>query len=196
VTGISVASGTVTLPVSLSLTAAVSEFPEIVDGSSTRPSATLIEITVTVRNVVPGVTYNLYQYNDPTKVPQSNFNANKANAIKVTTFTVPAASSLKRNLKGTQEEINSLVFFSATPVKSPSINAPSTPVTKTPTKLPTKIPTRLPTKTPVKSPTKVPVKSPTNSPVKSPVSTSVWKTTVTVPSSSKVIFRAVPASAA
>lgn len=89
VTGTNAAAGA-TLPVSLSFNSvANAETPEIVDFSNTRPLSTTITLTVTVSNVVPDVTYKLYQYNDITKVPSSNFNANAINAFAVTTFKVP-----------------------------------------------------------------------------------------------------------
>lgn len=44
-------------------------------------------LTVTISGLTVGRSYNIYQYNAMSSVPNSQFNANAANALATTTFT-------------------------------------------------------------------------------------------------------------
>jgi hypothetical protein len=59
------------------------ESPEIVDLSDVRPLQMPLVLTVRVSDLVPGVQYKLYRYDDETLVPSRNFNALAANAVEV-----------------------------------------------------------------------------------------------------------------
>lgn len=56
------------------------ENPPIVDGSNTRPAAMSETLTVTIPTLQAGKNYNLYRYDDETKVPTGNFNQYAAQA--------------------------------------------------------------------------------------------------------------------
>lgn len=58
------------------------EQPAIQHGQESRPTPMPLILTVVGRDLVSGVTYNLYKYNDLSKVPDSNFNANSNLAIQ------------------------------------------------------------------------------------------------------------------
>jgi VCBS repeat-containing protein len=70
-----------TVPVRLT-TSTNAEIPAMVDGSSARPAATPLTLTITVSGLTPGKTYNLYRYASMAAVPDSNFNANSAKAAQ------------------------------------------------------------------------------------------------------------------
>ena len=63
-----------TLPIRLD-TNINEEKPAIKDGSTIRPAAEPLTLTITVSHLEPHVAYNLYRYNDFAKVPDSHFNA-------------------------------------------------------------------------------------------------------------------------
>lgn len=73
--------GRETVPVRLT-TSTDAEVPAMVNGSSTRPAATPLTLTITVSGLTPGKTYNLYRYASLAAVPDSNFNANSAKAAQ------------------------------------------------------------------------------------------------------------------
>ncbi|PWU20272.1 MAG: hypothetical protein C5B49_04560 [Bdellovibrio sp.] len=69
------------------------ELQEMVDGSSTRPAATSITLTITVFNLIPGIKYNLYKYTSFTNVPTTGFNAAAGNAASVTNINITSGST-------------------------------------------------------------------------------------------------------
>jgi len=81
-----------TMPVRLT-TSTNAETPAIVDGSNTRPAAKPVTLTITVSSLKPGTTYTLYRYNSMTKVPDSNINANVANAAQKWTIKIASGST-------------------------------------------------------------------------------------------------------
>jgi len=68
------------------------ESPEIKDGSNTRPSTQPMVLTVTVSSLTIGTSYNLYQYNDFSKVPTSKFNSGSSGATNTYAFTATATT--------------------------------------------------------------------------------------------------------
>lgn len=58
------------------------ENPPMVDGSTRRPPARPVKLTVTVSNLTPGTTYNLYRYSTMAAVPDGGFNANASKATQ------------------------------------------------------------------------------------------------------------------
>jgi hypothetical protein len=70
-----------TVPVRLT-TSTNAETPAMVNGSSTRPAAKPVTLTITVSGLTPGKTYNLYRYASMAAVPDSNFNANSTKATQ------------------------------------------------------------------------------------------------------------------
>jgi hypothetical protein len=69
-----------TKPVSIT-TSTVYENPQIKQGSSKRPKASSVILTITVSDLDSSSSYNLYKYNKASKVPSSDFNANAENAV-------------------------------------------------------------------------------------------------------------------
>ncbi len=63
----------------LSISAPICEEPSIAEGSTQQPPATAITLTITMGNP-PEANVNVYKYNDLSKVPTSNFNANASQA--------------------------------------------------------------------------------------------------------------------
>lgn len=68
-----------TLPVQVQ-TSTNAEEPAMEEGSSTRPEAAPVTLTVTVSGLEPGVDYVLYRYDDVDLVPDGAFNAHAASA--------------------------------------------------------------------------------------------------------------------
>jgi hypothetical protein len=58
------------------------EYPEIADGTDTRPRPSPLTLTATVSELEPGVPYKLYRYSDLSAVPASRFNASAARAAR------------------------------------------------------------------------------------------------------------------
>ena len=81
-----------TVPVRLT-TSLNAETPGIVNGSNIRPAAKPITLTITISNMKPGTTYNLYRYNTMANVPDSNINANAAKAAQRWTITIKTGST-------------------------------------------------------------------------------------------------------
>ncbi|GAM22595.1 hypothetical protein SAMD00019534_057700, partial [Acytostelium subglobosum LB1] len=81
-----------TLPVSVE-TNVNYERPEIKDGTSTRPAAMPLTLTITVHDVVPNVSYVLYKYTSFNDVPESDFNGNSGNAASAIKFTIDSGST-------------------------------------------------------------------------------------------------------
>jgi hypothetical protein len=69
------------------------ENPFIKNGSNTRPPSMPLVLTITVSDLQPNVLYNLYRYNDLSKVPNSNFNANAGNAYQNFPIQISSGSS-------------------------------------------------------------------------------------------------------
>lgn len=86
VTGVTDPGG-YTIPVRLD-TNVNDEIPEILEGSDTPPIPFTLTLTVTVTIPDQTKSYNLYRYNDFSKVPNTHFNANAANAYQ--TFLIPS----------------------------------------------------------------------------------------------------------
>lgn len=70
-----------TVPVRLT-TSVNAENPPMVNGSTRRPPARPVTLTVTVSNLTPGTTYNLYRYSTMAAVPDGGFNANASKAAQ------------------------------------------------------------------------------------------------------------------
>jgi hypothetical protein len=80
-----------TVPVRVA-TSVNDETPQIGHQSNTRPAPMPLTLTVTVSGLHPGTTYNLYRYDDASKVPTTAFNEHAADASWTTQFTATAAS--------------------------------------------------------------------------------------------------------
>ena len=65
----------------------------MVEGSDTRPAAEPVTLTVTVSDLKPGTTYNLYRYTSMAAVPDSNINADAAKAAQKWSITIPSGST-------------------------------------------------------------------------------------------------------
>lgn len=83
------------------------ESPEIVDGGNTRPASMPLTLTVTVSNLVPNTQYNLYMYNDETKVPISNFNSHAKDAAMTYHVLITSGSTytMTANIKSSDKVI-------------------------------------------------------------------------------------------
>lgn len=66
------------------------ELPAIIESTSIQPPPSPLTLTVIVTIPDETLSYNLYQYNDFSLVPTSQFNSNASNAIQ--TWTIPAHS--------------------------------------------------------------------------------------------------------
>jgi len=104
-----------TMPVRLT-TSTNAETPAIVDGSNTRPAAKPVTLTITVSSLKPGTTYTLYRYNSMTKVPDSNINANVANAAQKWTIKIASGSTYTMTQTINSNEI---AVYRAVPVGAP-----------------------------------------------------------------------------
>lgn len=80
-----------TVPVRLT-TNVNAEVPGIADGSTIRPAAKPITLTITMSGLKAGVTYNLYRYSSMSAVPDSKINANGAKATQKWTVTATAST--------------------------------------------------------------------------------------------------------
>lgn len=81
-----------TLPVRVT-TDVNTEEPPMRRGSNTRPAAQNLTLTVTVSGLRPGVTYNLYRYNNFESVPNSGFNRKASNAARVWKVNIASGST-------------------------------------------------------------------------------------------------------
>ena len=91
-TGVKKADSDVLFPVKLTANKNV-ELPVIQENSNTRPASSLIELTVTVSNLVSGVLYTVYKYTSAASVPVGNFNQNANKAASATKFTGPSVGN-------------------------------------------------------------------------------------------------------
>lgn len=80
-----------TVPVRLT-TSVNSETPAMVNGSTARPAAKPVTLTITLSNLTPGKAYNLYRYNTMAAVPESSFNAAAAKAAQKWTIVATGAT--------------------------------------------------------------------------------------------------------
>lgn len=80
-----------TVPVRLT-TNVNAETPAIANGSTTRPAARPVTLTITMSGLTPGTTYTLYRYNSMASVPDSNINANSAKATQKWTIVATDSS--------------------------------------------------------------------------------------------------------
>ena len=92
------------------------ETPGIVNGSNTRPAAKTITLTITISNLKPGTTYNLYRYNTMANVPESNINAKAAKAAQRLTITISTGSTYTMTQTINSNEI---AVYRAVPVGAP-----------------------------------------------------------------------------
>ena len=104
-----------TVPVRLT-TSVNAETPVMVDGSTTRPAAKPVTLTITVSNLKPGTTYTLYRYNTMANVPDSTINANAAKAAQKWTIRIAAGTTYTMT-----QTINSneTAVYRAVPVGAP-----------------------------------------------------------------------------
>ncbi|CEG10416.1 hypothetical protein BN961_03856 [Afipia felis] len=103
------------LPVRLS-TNLNSEEPSMVEGSDARPASQNLTLTVTVSGLVPGLSYNLYRYDDFQSVPNGAFNATSDEASKTWKIVVKSGSSF--TLKETIES-DQIAVYRAVPATAP-----------------------------------------------------------------------------
>jgi hypothetical protein len=69
------------------------ERPEMRDGSAERPPPMPLSLTVTVSNLMPGVVYKLYRYNNLAVTPNDHFNANAGAAARTWTIDIATGST-------------------------------------------------------------------------------------------------------
>jgi hypothetical protein len=114
ITGIIDLSGE-TVPVRLA-TSTNSETPAMVNGSTTRPAAKPVTLTITISSLKPGTTYTLYRYTTMANVPDSNFNANAGKAAQKWTIKIAAGTTYTMT-----QTINSneTAVYRAVPVGAP-----------------------------------------------------------------------------
>jgi hypothetical protein len=80
-----------TVPVRVA-TSVNDETPQIGHHSNTRPAPMPLTLTVTVSGLHPGTTYDLYRYDDVSKVPTTAFEQHAADASSTTQFTATGTS--------------------------------------------------------------------------------------------------------
>lgn len=91
------------------------ESPQIVDGSTARPPAMPLTLTVTVSGLRVGTKYDLYRYGSVSNVPTSSFNAHKSAATAVWSFTATGATYvIRQSIKSSDE-----VIYRAVPAAAP-----------------------------------------------------------------------------
>ena len=82
-----------TLPVRISPSSS-SETPEIANGSSLRPAARPLELTITVTGLWAGLPYRLYRYDSLAAIPEGNFNAHAGAAARQWSLTISSGTSV------------------------------------------------------------------------------------------------------
>ncbi|PLP55660.1 hypothetical protein CYK37_29475 [Mesorhizobium loti] len=104
-----------TLPVRVS-TNVNYEKPVMDEGANTRPASQDLTLTVTVSGLVPGVSYNLYRYNEFQSVPNAGFNAAADKADKTWEIKIKSGSSfsMKEKIKSDQ-----IAVYRAVPETAP-----------------------------------------------------------------------------
>lgn len=96
--------------------------------SNTQPQPMRMTLAATVRGLIPGIAYNLYEYDLPTltgadtgtdaalDVPTKDFNANRANASRVISFTATGSTFTTPAFTRSSDEV---VIFRAVPASAP-----------------------------------------------------------------------------
>ena len=103
-----------TVPVRLT-TSVNSESPVMTNGSTTRPVAKPVTLTITVSSLKPGTTYTLYRYNAMSAVPDDKFNANAAKAAQKWTITATGSTyTMTQTIMS-----NEIAVYRAVPVGAP-----------------------------------------------------------------------------
>jgi hypothetical protein len=114
ITGVTDLDGS-TVPVRLA-TSANSESPSMKDGSTTRPASKPLTLTITVSNLKPNVSYNLYRYSSVTSVPNSGFNKNASRAFQTLPVKISSGSTFVTKMTINSNEI---AIFRAVPSTAP-----------------------------------------------------------------------------
>jgi hypothetical protein len=104
-----------TLPVRVT-TSIKYEHPQIAQGSSERPRAEPIVLTVTVSGLTPGDKYNLYRYKTLQSIPNRGFNKYAAKAYEKWTITGRAGGKLVMTEKIASDEV---AAYRAVPANAP-----------------------------------------------------------------------------
>ncbi len=86
------------------------EHPSIASDSNERPTPMELTLTVTVSDLTPHVTYNLYRYDDENKVPTEKFNYFAKNAVSSQPITIDSGTAWSTTLKILSDQ---KVFFRA-----------------------------------------------------------------------------------
>jgi len=81
-----------TVPVTLS-TSVNYESPAIREGSSTRPAASPLVLTIRVSGLKPGISYRLYRYSTLASVPNGSFNASAVRAARTWSIQIASGST-------------------------------------------------------------------------------------------------------
>lgn len=92
------------------------EIPAIACDSKTRPTAIGLNLSVRVSNLQPNTEYNLYEYDDETKVPISHFNLHAGDAKKTHKIKITEGDSYTKVFSGI--ESCQKVFFRAVPASA------------------------------------------------------------------------------
>lgn len=92
------------------------EKPSMVEGSDARPAPQSLTLTITVSGLVPGLSYNLYRYDDFQSVPNGAFNAASDKASKIWKIAVQSGSSF--TLEETIES-DQIAVYRAVPATAP-----------------------------------------------------------------------------
>lgn len=103
ITGVADINGD-TLPVRIK-TNVNDEKPAIENGSNDCPPPMPLELTITVSNLKPFVSYRLYRYNDLESVPDSDFNAREGQAYQSWEFVIRSGSTYTITEKIRSDEI-------------------------------------------------------------------------------------------
>jgi hypothetical protein len=86
------------------------------EGSNTRPGSSPLTLTITVSNLKPNVTYNLYRYNSAASVPNSGFNKNASKALQKWPIKIASGSTF---VSRTTIQSNEIAIFRAVPSTAP-----------------------------------------------------------------------------
>ena len=104
-----------TVPVRLA-TSKNFESPVIRNGSTSRPTASAITLTITLSGLIPGVPYNLYRYSTVNNIPTASFNANAAKAAQKWAIQISSGSTFVQTLTIQSSET---AAFRAVPASAP-----------------------------------------------------------------------------
>jgi hypothetical protein len=92
------------------------ESPAIRNGSTSRPTASQITLTITLSGLTPGIAYNLYRYNTVSRIPTASFNANAAKAAQKWVIQISSGSTYVQTLT---IQSNETAAFRAVPASAP-----------------------------------------------------------------------------